>query len=111
METTLNVVEGMQFDRGYVSPYFVTDSDRWRRCSRIRTSHHQREEADGDEGSRAAAGADRPRGKPLLIIAEDVEGEAGDPGGEQAARHPLGRAVKAPALATAARRCSRTSPS
>jgi chaperonin GroEL len=76
METTLNIVEGMQFDRGYLSPYFVTDPEKM--------------EVDLEEPyillnekkisvmkdvlpilEQVARG-----GKPLLIVAEDVEGEA-----------------------------------
>jgi chaperonin GroEL len=77
IETTLDVVEGMQFDKGYLSPYFVTNA-----------------ESDGSEvledayiliyekkisSSRTCSRSSRrlPRlGKPLLIIAEEVEGEA-----------------------------------
>ncbi|TCK03352.1 chaperonin GroEL [Phorcysia thermohydrogeniphila] len=76
LETTLEVVEGMQFDRGYLSPYFVTDPDKMecvlenpyiliygKKISNIRELLPVLEQVARE-------------GRPLLVIAEDVEGEA-----------------------------------
>jgi chaperonin GroEL len=76
METTLDVVEGMQFDRGYLSPYFVTDPDRMeavledpyiliyeKRLANMKDMLPMLEQVARS-------------GKPLMIIAEEVEGEA-----------------------------------
>ncbi len=76
LETTLEVVEGMQFDRGYLSPYFVTDPEKMeasleepyilvheKKISNLRDMLPLLEEV-------------ARTGKPLLVIAEDVEGEA-----------------------------------
>ncbi len=76
LETTLEVVEGMQFDRGYLSPYFVSDPEKMeaeleepyilvheKKISNLRDMLPLLEEA-------------ARTGKPLLVIAEDVEGEA-----------------------------------
>ena len=76
METTLEVVEGMQFDRGYLSPYFVTDPERME-CvmeNALVLIHEKKISSMKDllpllEQIAKAA-------KPLLIIAEEVEGEA-----------------------------------
>jgi chaperonin GroEL len=75
-ETLLEFVEGMQFDRGYLSPYFVTDSDRMEAVleSPYILIHDKKISAMKDllpilEKSMQS-------GKPLLIIAEDIEGEA-----------------------------------
>jgi chaperonin GroEL len=76
METTLDIVEGMQFDRGYLSPYFVTDAEKMeveledpyillneKKISNMKDLLPLLEEI-------------ARTGKPLLIVAEDVEGEA-----------------------------------
>src|SRR5918911_1127182 len=76
MDTTLEVVEGMQFDRGYLSPYFVTDADRmqgvFENCfiliSEKRISSMNDLLPILDQVVKSS--------RPLLIIAEDVEGEA-----------------------------------
>src|SRR5213595_2852079 len=76
LETTLDVVEGMQFDRGYLSPYFVTDAERMEVVleNPIILIHEKKLSVMKDmlplleQVARA--------GKPLLIIAEDLEGEA-----------------------------------
>ncbi len=76
LETQLEVVEGMQFDRGYLSPYFVTDPDRMECVYEdvYVLIHEKKISAMKDllplleQGARAA--------KPLLIVAEDLEGEA-----------------------------------
>jgi len=76
METTLEIVEGMQFDRGYLSPYFVTNAERMEAIMEdpYILIHEKKVTVMKDmvplleEVSRS--------GKPLLVIAEDVEGEA-----------------------------------
>ena len=76
METTLEVVEGMQFDRGYLSPYFVTDPERME-CvleDALILIHEKKISSMKDLLPLLEQAA--KSGKPLLIIAEDVEGEA-----------------------------------
>ena len=76
METTLEVVEGMQFDRGYLSPYFVTDPDRME-CvlEDVRILIHEKKISSMKDLLPLLEQIAKI-GKPLLIIAEDVEGEA-----------------------------------
>jgi chaperonin GroEL len=76
METTLEVVEGMQFDRGYLSPYFVTDPERME-CGLEDVSiliHEKKISSMKDLLPLLEKTA--KTSKPLLIIAEDVDGEA-----------------------------------
>jgi len=76
IETTLDVVEGMQFDRGYLSPYFVTDPDRME-CvleNALILIHEKKISTMKDLLPLLEQVA--KMGRPLLIIAEDIEGEA-----------------------------------
>ncbi|MDZ7372144.1 MAG: chaperonin GroEL [candidate division KSB1 bacterium] len=75
-ETTLEVVEGMQFDRGYISPYFVTDAEAMEAVLEepLILIHDKKISAMKDLLPILEKVAQM--GKPLLIIAEDVEGEA-----------------------------------
>ncbi len=76
METTLEVVEGMQFDRGYLSPYFVTDPERMETIldDAIILIHEKKISVMKDMLPLLEQVA--RSGKPFLIIAEEVEGEA-----------------------------------
>src|SRR5881398_2603579 len=76
LETQLEVVEGMQFDRGYLSPYFVTNADRMEAVleDAMILIHEKKITALRDLLPLLETVA--REGKPLLIIAEDVEGEA-----------------------------------
>jgi chaperonin GroEL len=76
LETTLETVEGMQFDRGYVSPYFVTDPDRMEAIldDALILIHDKKVSTMKDLLPILEKVAQQ--GRPLLIIAEDVEGEA-----------------------------------
>jgi chaperonin GroEL len=76
LETTLEVVEGMQFDRGYLSPYFITDPERMEAVLEdpYILVHEKKISAMKDLLPLLEQVA--KSGKPLLIIAEDVEGEA-----------------------------------
>ena len=75
-ETTMEVVEGMQFDRGYLSPYFVTDSEKLEAVleNAYVLLHEKRISAMKDLLPILEAVA--KSGRPLLLVAEDVEGEA-----------------------------------
>ncbi len=76
METALEVVEGMQFDRGYLSPYFITDAERMESVLEdVRILIHEKKISNMKELLPLLEQIART-GKPLLIIAEDVEGEA-----------------------------------
>src|SRR6266566_4849027 len=76
METTLEVVEGMQFDRGYLSPYFVTDQERME-CvlEDVYILIHEKK-ISSMKDLLPLLEQTAKMSKPLLIIAEDVEGEA-----------------------------------
>jgi chaperonin GroEL len=75
-ETELEVVEGMQFDRGYVSPYFVTNQDKMRvELDDPYILIHEKK-LSGLQPMLPLLESVVQSGKPLLIIAEDVEGEA-----------------------------------
>ena len=76
MDTTLEVVEGMQFDRGYLSPYFVTDPEKME--TNLENPYiliHEKKIANMKDMLPVLEQIAK-MGRPLLIIAEDVEGEA-----------------------------------
>jgi chaperonin GroEL len=75
-ETELEVVEGMQFDRGYLSPYFVTNSDKMRVELEDPYILIHEKKLSGLQPMLPLLETVVQSGKPLLIIAEDVEGEA-----------------------------------
>jgi chaperonin GroEL len=76
LDTTLDIVEGMQFDRGYLSPYFVTDAERMEATlENVLILIHEKKIGTMKDLLPLLEQIAK-MGKPLLIIAEDVEGEA-----------------------------------
>src|SRR5262245_1651142 len=76
LETQLDVVEGMQFDRGYLSPYFVTDAERMEVALEDAYILIHEKKISSMKDLLPVLEQVAKSGKPLLIIAEDVEGEA-----------------------------------
>ncbi len=76
LETTLEIVEGMQFDRGYLSPYFVTDQERMEVVLDDPYILISEKKISNMKDLLPVLEAIARQQKPLLIIAEDVEGEA-----------------------------------
>jgi chaperonin GroEL len=76
METTLDVVEGMQFDRGYLSPYFVTDPERMEVVLENPLILAHEKKISNMKDLLPVLEQVAKMGRPLLIIAEDIEGEA-----------------------------------
>ena len=76
LETELEIVEGMQFDRGYLSPYFITNAEKM--VAELEDAYillHEKK-LSGLQAMLPVLEAVVQSGKPLLIVAEDVEGEA-----------------------------------
>src|SRR6202140_4777479 len=76
METDVEIVEGMQFDRGYISPYFITNAEKM--VADLEDAYillHEKK-LSGLQSMLPVLEAVVQAGKPLLIIAEDIEGEA-----------------------------------
>ncbi len=76
LDTTLEVVEGMQFDRGYLSPYFVTDPERMETVLENAKVLLYEKKVTSMKDLLPILEQVAKQGKPLLIIAEDIEGEA-----------------------------------
>ena len=76
METTLEIVEGMQFDRGYLSPYFVTDAEKMEATLEEPYILLNEKKISNMKDMVPLLEQIAKMGKPLLILAEDVEGEA-----------------------------------
>ncbi len=76
LETELEVVEGMQFDRGYLSPYFITDADKMQAVLESPYILLFEKKLSNLQSMLPVLEAVVQSGKPLLIVAEDVEGEA-----------------------------------
>jgi chaperonin GroEL len=76
MATTLDVVEGMQFDRGYISPYFVTDAERMECNMEDAVLLIHEKKISNMKDLLPILEQVAKSGKPLVIVAEDVEGEA-----------------------------------
>ena len=76
LETELDVVEGMQFDRGYISPYFITDADKMRCTLEDPYILIFEKKLSSLQALLPVLESVVQSGKPLLIVAEDVEGEA-----------------------------------
>ncbi len=76
LETTLETVEGMQFDRGYLSPYFVTDSERMEAAMEDALILIHDKKISSMKDMLPILEKVAQTGKPLVIIAEDIEGEA-----------------------------------
>jgi chaperonin GroEL len=76
METTLDIVEGMQFDRGYISPYFVTNPEKMEAVLEDALILNHEKKISNMKDLLPVLEQIAKLGKPLLIIAEEVEGEA-----------------------------------
>jgi chaperonin GroEL len=76
IETTHDIVEGMEFDKGYVSPYFVTEKEEMKAVLEEAFILLYEKKLSGMKDLLPVLEKIAQRGKPLLIIAEDVEGEA-----------------------------------
>src|SRR5207302_222894 len=76
LETTLEVVEGMQFDRGYLSPYFITDAERMECVLENAKVLLYEKKISNMKDLLPILEQIAKQGRPLLIIAEEVEGDA-----------------------------------
>jgi len=92
LETEVDIVEGMKFDRGYLSPYFITNAEKMTaELEDVYVLLHEKK-LSGLQSMLPVLEAVVQSGRPLLIIAEDVEGEAlATHGGQPSARRPQGR--------------------
>ena len=112
LQNEFDVVEGMQFDRGYLSPYFINNPDKQSAILEDAYILHHDKKISSIRDLLPVLEQAAKAGKPLLIVAEEVEGEALATLVVNNIRGILKTcAVKVRASATAARRCSKTWPS